>query len=227
MRQLHPSVADVSIEQAYRAPLGVRDGATWVGLCMVASIDGSTIVDGASTRLSSDNDSAVLHRLRALADVIVVGAGTVRGEGYGPPKKRGQRVGVVTASGSVDTTTALFTGGAGFLITTEDAELDAGPTVDVIRAGTTDVDLAAAFAELGTVHPHPDFVQAEGGPNLNGALLDADLLDEINVTTSPLCVGGSGARLAVDARDIAQAFELAQLVVDDDSFVYSRWLRRR
>ena len=195
---------------------------------MVTSIDGSTVVDGRSTGLSSENDGAVLRRLRSIADVVLVGAGTVRGEGYGPPKTEGQRIGVVTGSGSVDLALPLFTSGAGFVITTEDADLGAGSAdVDVIRAGRDDVDLTAAVGRLGEVHPDPAFVQAEGGATLNGALLDADLIDEINVTTSPLCVGGDGPRLIQGADDHSARYELAQLLIDDETFVFSRWLRRR
>ena len=219
--------ADTTIERAYAAPLGTRPNGPWVGLCMVASIDGSTVVEGRSAELSSPNDSGVLHQLRAIADVIIVGAGTVRGEGYGPPKKQGQRIGVVTRSGSVDTSAPLFASGAGFLITTEHTELPPGSRIDVIRAGIDSVDLRAAIARFDTVHDAPRFVQAEGGALLNGALLDADLLDEINVTTSPLCVGGSGPRLATGAAQLGHRYDLAQLVVDEQSFVFSRWLRRR
>lgn len=233
-RRVVPDVADTTIAASYTSPLGAPADRPWVGLCMVSSIDGSTVVDGRSTGLSSDNDIAVLHGLRAIADVIVVGAGTVRGEGYGPPRITGQRVGVVTASGSVDLDTPLFTSGAGFIITTTTADLgtsgnrpDEAGAVDVIRSGVDDVDLAAAIARLTEVHPEPRFVQVEGGAHLNGAVLDADLFDEINVTTSPLCVGGDGPRLTTGAGDVQQRYELAQMVIDDESFVFSRWLRRR
>ena len=92
-------------------------------------------------------------------------------------------------------------------------------------AGTTHVDLQAAISRLHEVHPTPRFVQVEGGALLNGAALDADLFDEINLTTSPLCVGGAGPRLAAGASDLALRFELAQMVIDDQSFVFSRWKR--
>ncbi len=230
-RRVVPDVADTTITDAYAAPLGAPADRPWIGLCMVSSIDGSTVVDGRSTGLSSDNDVAVLHGLRSIADVIIVGAGTVRGEGYGPPKTSGQRVGVVTASGSVDLDLPLFTSGAGFIITTTNAELGSTPAgvdaVDVIRSGVDGVDLAAAVTRLGEVHPRPRFVQVEGGAHLNGAVLDAELFDEINLTTSPLCVGGSGPRLTTGADDVEQRYELAQMVIDDESFVFSRWLRRR
>ncbi len=71
------------------------------------------------------------------------------------------------------------------------------------------------------------FVHAEGGPQLNGALATADLIDELNFTLSPHIVGGDGPRLVVGGSDVLSAFDLAHLVVDDDSFVFSRWVRRR
>lgn len=227
MRRLLPEPADdIAVEHAYASALGHRPGRPWVGLCMVASIDGSTVVAGTSAGLSSPTDAAVLSRLRALADVIVVGAGTVRDEGYGPPRKPGQRIGVVTRSGNVDLSLPLFTSGAGFLITTDDSTFDT-TGVEVIRAGTGTVDFAAALELLRRLAPVCGVVQAEGGAILNGALLDADLIDEINLTTSPAAVGGAGPRLASGAGDHLHRFELAQLAIDERSFLYARWLRQR
>jgi len=192
---------------------------------MIASIDGSTAVDGASAQLGNANDSAVLKRLRSIADVIIVGAGTARAEGYGPPSKPGQRIGVVTASARVQLDTPLFTSGAGFLITTTTAAVTA--SVDIVRAGDDAVDLLAALRALGTVCDDPRVVQCEGGPGLNGSLFSRDLVDEINVTTSPLVAGGDGARLATGAAAQSHSFGLHQLLIDDESFLFSRWLRKR
>lgn len=225
IRRVFPDSAATTIADSYAQALDQRSSAPWVGLCMVSSIDGSTVVGGKSSELSSTNDMAVLHGLRSIADVILVGAGTVRGEGYGPPKTPGQRVGVVTASGNVDASLPLFTGGAGFIITTDHAKIADG--VDVIRAGGDNVDLSAVVGRLSEMHPSPSFVQAEGGALLNGALLDADLIDEINLTTSPLCVGGSGPRVTTGAANHTARYELAQMVIDDQTFVFSRWLRKR
>jgi riboflavin biosynthesis pyrimidine reductase len=226
MRLLLPEPAGpVTVEDAYRSSLadGADTDRPWIGLSMVASIDGSTVVDGRSERLSSQTDADVLHQLRSIADVILVGAGTVRGEGYGPPKKPGQRIAVVTRSGRIDVTSPLFTSGAGVVVTTEDATI-AGD-VDVVRAGADTVDLTAAVAELASLSDDTRFIQAEGGAHLNGALADDDLLDEINLTTSPGTVGGSGPRLTNGAEDHLHRFELVQLAVDDDSFLFSRWRR--
>jgi len=228
MRRLFPEPgSEITVEEAYAAPLGAHADRPWVGLCMVSSIDGSIAVSGTSGGLSSDTDAAVLGRLRQLADVVVVGSGTVADEGYGPPKKPGQRIAVVTGSGNVDVESALFQSGAALLITTETTEVPTRPGLDVIRAGTDEVDLAAAIGALGAVVEGCAYVLAEGGAALNGALLDAGLLDELNVTTSATTVGGAGPRLATGADEQATGYDAAQIAIDDEGFVYTRWLRRR
>jgi riboflavin biosynthesis pyrimidine reductase len=185
---------------------------------MVASLDGSTVVDGRSSGLSSAADGEVLHTLRDLADVILVGAGTVRAEGYGAPKRAGQRIGVVTRTGRVDVTTPLFTSGAGFLILPED-----GPQVDAetVRAGHLTVDLCAALAQIDA-----NFIQCEGGAHLNAALAEVDLIDELNLTVSPVLSGGDGPRLMNGAMPIAHRMRLVHLLEDDD-FLFTRYVRAR
>jgi riboflavin biosynthesis pyrimidine reductase len=225
LRRILPEPAsDVTIRESYDVARPVPDGRPWIELCMVASLDGSTVVDGRSSGLSNPNDSDVFLTLRDLADVIVVGAGTARAEGYGPPRKAGQRVGVISNSGRVDATSPLFASGAGFLIVPEAAP---ETTVDTIRAGATSVDLGLAASMLTGVVAGVAFVHAEGGPQLNGALATADLIDELNLTLSPQLAGGDGPRVTVGGADVSSAFELAHLVVDEDSFVFSRWVRRQ
>ena len=201
------------------------EGRPWIGVCMIASLDGSVVVNGASGALGNPTDQHILGTLRRLADLIIVGAGTVRAEGYGPPKKAGQRIGVVTNSGAIDLETELFQSGAGFLVAPESASIDER-LVDVIRAGETSLDLEAAIALIPELIPNAQFIHAEGGPGLNASLLRADFVDELNLTLSPRLVGGSGERLTVGAPDVNQAMDLAHLLVDEDGFVFSRWVRR-
>ncbi|MDX2381635.1 MAG: dihydrofolate reductase family protein [Acidimicrobiia bacterium] len=226
MRRVHPpSPQDTTIAEAYAAPLGTRLDRPWVGLSMATSLDGSTVVDGQSGGLGNANDAAVFRQLRSLADVIIVGSGTARAEEYGPPSKPGQRVGVVTASGRLDLTSELFTSGSGFVITTERTTLNGNDGIDVLRAGVDVVDLRTALGRLDQIHDGVSTVQAEGGSTLNGALLESDLIDEINVTTAPLVIAGQGPRLAAGA-DIRLRFDLAQLAIDEDGYVFGRWVRR-
>lgn len=185
---------------------------------MVASVDGSTVLAGTSGGLSSSADRDVMLTLREIADVIIVGAGTVRSEGYGKPSKDGQRIGVVSRTGRVDTTSALFASGAGFLILPENA-----PATDIesVRAGVDEIDLEAALRALPGA---PRFVHAEGGPLLNGALAAADLIDEMNLTHSPQLTGGSGPRVLSHAPELAQRLRLAH-VLEADGFLFTRYTR--
>src|SRR4026209_1207314 len=122
MRRLFDSPPDhLPVREATDVPRPRPAERPWLGVCMVAIIDGTTVIDSNSRGLSSKTDQEVLLTLRELADVLIVGAATVRIEGYGPPRKKGQRVGVVSRSGDVDTTSPLFTSGAGFLILPDDA----------------------------------------------------------------------------------------------------------
>ena len=217
MRRLFDHPTDqVTVREAYDVERPSPTDRPWLGVCMVASIDGSTVVDSNSRGLSSKVDQEVLLTLRSLADVLIVGAATVRVEGYGPPRKRGQRVGVVSRRGDVDATSALFTSGAGFLILPDDAP---PTTVEAVRAGRGSVDLAAALSQVDA-----DFVQAEGGALLNGALAEADLIDELNLTISPVLAGGDGPRVTGGVAQLARRMRLAH-VLEDDSFLFTRYLR--
>lgn len=227
VRRLAPTPGAVDdLRGAYDHERPRPAGRPWVSLCMVASLDGSVAVDGSSGGLGNENDSAVLSAMRALADVILVGAGTVRQEGYGPPKRPGQRMAVATNSGSVDLDSELFTSGSGFVLAPRSADVDDG-RVDVIRAGDERLDIAQAVSRLDEVVPDVGHVHAEGGPSLNASLLDADLIDEIALTMSPHLAGGDGKRITSHADETLRRYRLDQLLVDDDGFVFGRWLRDR
>lgn len=223
----HPAPhAPTTVAEAYTVDRPAPAGRPWVGLCMVASLDGSVTVEGSSGGLGNPNDLDVLVTLRRLADVVLVGAGTAAGEGYGPPSKPGQRIAVATNSGRVDLDSELFTSGAGFVLAPDSATIDES-RVEVLRAGDDRLDLAGALARLHEVVPGVVYVQAEGGPTLNAALAAADLVDELDLTVSPRFVGGDGPRLVSGADELERRFDVAHLLMDTDGFVFGRWVRRR
>ena len=227
LTRLHPGpVGPITVVDAYDVERSPHDGRPWIGLCMVASLDGSIAIDATSGGLGNPNDLDVLLTLRRLADVVIVGAGTVIGEGYGPPKHAGKRVGVTTNSGRVDLDAELFASGAGFVLAPESAPIDES-RVEVLRAGSTRLDLVDAIARLDEVVPGVRYVQAEGGAQLNGAFFEHDLVDELDLSISPRMVGGPGPRVVDATVEIDRRFDLAHLLMDDDGFVYSRWVRRR
>jgi riboflavin biosynthesis pyrimidine reductase len=205
------------LASAYADPRRARvAGRPWVMVNMIASIDGATAVEGLSGGLGGPGDRAVFSLLRAVADVILVGAATVRAETYGPPKKPGQRVAVVSRTGDLDWDSALFTSGAGLAVLPED-----GPEVPVeaIRAGRGIVDLAAALRLL-----DGGVVLAEGGPTLNGLLAEAGLLDELCLTVAPLVVGGRAKRILAGPPVPATSFALAH-VLEEDGYLFCRYVR--
>jgi len=189
----------------------------WVRANFVSSLDGAATVGGRSGALNDPWDLAVFETLRALADVVVVGAGTVRAEAYDGVylpeahvawrRARGlpdhPRLAIVTDSGNLDPCSApfavrgrkerplVFAGSgaapAGLAALEEVAE--------VIRVpGGRGVDAAAMVGRLWSAGLTR--VLCEGGPTLFGALLAADLIDELCLTLSPLLVGGRGPRIA-------------------------------
>ena len=119
--------ADESCDSWQDAYVGAdRTGRSpWTILNMVQSLDGGVTSDDVSADLGSPADQEIFHTLRSLADVILVGAETVRKEDYGPPKltaemqaqreSRGQQplpeIAVVSASLALDPKSRLFEGG--------------------------------------------------------------------------------------------------------------------
>jgi hypothetical protein len=82
LRQLLPSCQDnPDLAARYAYPDGL-----WLRANMVSSADGAANLEGASAALSSDTDRRLFALLRALSDVIIVGAATVRTERYKPAR---------------------------------------------------------------------------------------------------------------------------------------------
>lgn len=216
----------------------------WLLVNMVSSLDGAIAVDDRSGGLGGPADKAVFSALRAIADVILVGAGTARAEGYGPPRPadttraarqaRSQasapRLALVTRSLDLDLTAPLFTEAEErpYVITSaaaDSARLAAVAEVaELVVTGDVEVDLPAALAALRTAGAA--VITAEGGPRLNGALLDADLIDEWALSLSPLLVGSDAARAIVGATAAAHRFRLDRLL-EGDGLLLGRWLRDR
>lgn len=218
MELLWPHRAATDPQTAYaddrRARVGERP---WVMVNMIASLDGATAVEGRSGGLGGPADRAVFDELRSLADMIVVGAQTVRTERYGPARKPGQRIGVITASADLDWSWPLFESGSGFVITTETA-----PAVPVasVRTPGDRVDLRHALSQL-----NANVVLAEGGPRLNGDLLAEGLVDELCLTIAPKLVGGRSSRVMTSATATPSDMDLAH-VASDQGYLFVRAVRR-
>jgi riboflavin biosynthesis pyrimidine reductase len=216
MRRLFPADPVDAIDvlaDAYITPSSAV-AKPWVILSMVHSIDGSTSLSGLSGPLGSDADQAVFSTLRSRADLLLVGAGTVRAEGYQPLKRAGQRLAIVSGSGALPWEEPVYTHSQTVIVAPED-----GPTLPVtaLRAGRGRVDLALALDLL-----EPRVVLLEGGSSLNAQMLALGLVDELCITTAPVTVVGSGPRIAHSATESIQPFRLVQ-ILEQDGYLFSRY----
>lgn len=236
---LGPDPAETALTELYRPPRS-----PWLRATMVSTLDGASAgSDGRSGSINNPADHRVFRLLRGLADVIVVGAGTVRTEGYRAPDidealragrlDRGQAPAPVLAvvSRSGDVPTAALTGDpAPWVFTTQESRhierlRDHLPDDRLhIRHGSIDLGQAlTTLADAGLTHQ-----LTEGGPNLLASLLAAGLVDELCLTWSPLVLGGSAARI-VDSSDLldpAVSGRPAHLL-HADGVLLGRWLLER
>jgi riboflavin biosynthesis pyrimidine reductase len=198
LRQLFPeSVDGIEPLEVYR-DLPVVEGRPAVRLNMIGSVDGAAAVDGRSGGLGGPADRKVFAALRSLADVVLVAAGTVRAEHYGPGPLP---IAVVSGSLRLDWDTPFFTAATHRPIVITAGRAPAGgrhraeTVADLVVAGDAEVDLAEAVAQLG--ERGFGHVLAEGGPSFNGSLAAAGLLDELCLTIAPVLVSGDAKRILV------------------------------
>ena len=172
---------------------------------MIISQDGHFVGPSDSSRdLTGESDLKLLLLLRALSDVVLVGANTARNENYRQPKARDEfaflnrkppRLAVVSSSLEFDLTTPLFNAGQEptivFNVGTTTPSAALLKIAHVIQLSDEDpsriaTNLIANLFELGLRK-----VTCEGGPSLLAQLLKADAINEYDLTISPLTVGGT------------------------------------
>ena len=232
MQQLLPSARPLTAADLlglYEPPTGVRAG-------FVVTTDGGIAHGGTSRTLQTPADEAVFHALRAVADAVVVGAGTARAEDYGPVRPRAdgrawraerglpEQPPLVVVSRSLDLDPqARFLGGPSILVTCAAAP-GRDRFRDVVVAGDEEVDLADAVRQLADCGLTR--LLCEGGPHLLTAMLRAGLVDELCLTHTPLLVG-SAPTLLTEAQDPSVALDLEHLVDGGDGVLLARYAVRR
>lgn len=220
----------------------------WVRGNMIASLDGGATSDGKSGGLGGPGDRALFNIMREAADVILMGAATVRIENYSGAQlsaaqrearqERGQAevppIAVITASANLDHDSMFFTRTevAPLILTCTNTVGDArrrlGAVSEVINASGADpgrVDPAVALrilAERKLLR-----VLTEGGPQLLSTLIENHLLDELCLTTAPLLVGGVARRIATGPGQVHAQMRPAHLLTDDEGYLYARYVRGR
>jgi 5-amino-6-(5-phosphoribosylamino)uracil reductase len=186
------------------------EGRPWVMVNFISSADGGTAIGGKSSGLGDDDDKALFQAMRAVADVIMVGSGTVEAENYRPVTLDDDRRERRVAAGLPEVPVlAIVSGRLGFdpearvfsdpqhrpmVITGPDAEPAKlaliGDSADMVFLD--DVTPAAILDRLGAAR----VILCEGGPTLVGQFVTEHLVDELNLTIAPTMIAGRSARVA-------------------------------
>ncbi|MCX5330696.1 pyrimidine reductase family protein [Streptomyces sp. NBC_00140] len=235
------------LAEAYAYPEPVAGGApvAWLRANMVSTLDGAAQHDGKSQPISTAADMRIFGTLRGLADVVVVGAETVRQEGYRPARARAEfaerreaagqgpapAIAVVSASLELDFSLPLFTSPLvpTLILTGAAAAPDRIATAEKAGArvviagdgvGVEPARAVRALADLGFTR-----LLTEGGPRLLGQFVAAGVLDELCVTLAPMLTAGDAQRIAGGPSvAVPHRFALVSLL-EEEGFLFGRYQR--
>lgn len=211
-------LAGGDLEEAYAI------GSPSVRVNLIVALDGAVEVGGRSAQLGGPADREILATQRAISDVVLVGAATVRSENYGPAwldadrrQRRAERdqpplpaIAVVTSAGDLDPDARLFGERRAdqpepprpYVFTTaalpEARRLDLAEVADLVVLEGDSAGGAAGPDMAAIVSAlradGHGRVLCEGGPSLFRELVEADLVDELCLTHAPV-LGGPGSRV--------------------------------
>ena len=219
----------------------------WVRSNFITSLDGGATTDGRSGGLAGPGDKELFGLMRELADVVVVGAGTVRIENYAGAQlsaaarqaRRTRRqaevpvIAIVTQSGRLDRDMLVFTKTEvpPLVLTCRAAAAETrmhlAGLADVLdcsdtEPGTVEVSaILAVLASRGMLR-----VLTEGGPRLHSTFIENGELDELCVSVAPVLVGGQARRIATGPGQVLTKMRRAHLLADDAGYLYARYVRQ-
>ena len=196
------------------------------------TLDGHATISGRSGAIGSDADTAMLVGLRTLVDAVMIGAGTMRAERYGPPvgdpakRELRERRGLagqplmVVVSGSLDLPwdAPLFTAGSGSVLICTASESEPPPTATeiVLLRQPGGCDLGGLLRHLRSDRGVRTLL-CEGGPRIHGQLVETGLVDELFVTHAPKLGGGVGPGLIAGLPEEERELELAWLLAEEST----------
>jgi riboflavin biosynthesis pyrimidine reductase len=245
VRRLWPAPAELDFAGLAAAYAPADRSVPLLRMNFVTSADGAVTVAGLAKQLTTSADQHVFRTLRMLSDVVLVGAGTLREEGYQPlrvdeARQRWRREHGLPANPVLAVVSHRLAGLSTMdtfrsapvrpiVITHESAPADAraelSTVADVVVAGTGTVDLPAAVAALAARGLRQ--VVCEGGPHLFGALHAAGAVDELCLSVSPLLVGAGPGRIVAGPAAPVEDLRLHHLLAADDGSLFARYVVRR
>jgi riboflavin biosynthesis pyrimidine reductase len=197
----------------------------YVALNFATTLDGYGAIDGRSGQIGSDTDTAMLVGLRRRFEAVMIGAGTMRAERYGPmPDGRP----LVIISGRLDLPwdAGAFTEGQGQVVCfTAEPEAEPPKTatpVELVRHPEK-VDIAAALRYL-REETGIGTLLCEGGPGLHAQLQRDGLADELFLTIAPKLAGGPGPHILEGELPDVLGHELVWLL-EHDGELFGRYRR--
>lgn len=219
------------------AQVACPDDRTWLRANFIASIDGAATRDGLSGGLGDAADRRMFDLLRYEADVVLVGAGTLRDEQYDGLRVSADAVAWRTARGlpphpvlalvsrslALDPASPLFADAPVRPIVYAVGSAPQGRrealdrVADVVEVGESDADLRRIRDDLAARGLRR--IHSEGGPHLFGALLAAGLVDALHLTLAPTLESGDAGRIVRGAPAVPAGATLASVLRSGDELL--------
>jgi riboflavin biosynthesis pyrimidine reductase len=224
MRRLLPDPSPTTVAEqldSYRPWEEAREDRPHVAMNFVATVDGRATIEGRSGPIGSDADTEMLRGLRARFEAVMIGAGTMRAERYGPMKPL-----MVIVSGRLDLPwdAPLFTqGGEALIFTASEAEPpETACSLEVVRHEGA-VNLTEALHHLRRERGIRALL-SEGGPHLHDQMQADGLVDDLFLTIAPKLSGGDAPRILEGPLPGVAQLELAWLL-EQDGELFARYRR--
>lgn len=231
-------LSDQQLLRAYAPPR-----TPWLRMNFVSSLDGAATRGGRSGHLGDSADRRLFELLRWRADVVLLGAGTARVEGYGAMRLAEDATrwrvahglsaqpvfAVVSGALDLDPASPIFTQAPVTPIVFTVAEAPAlrrselAQVAEVVDVGRRTVDPAAIRAQL--AERGLKRIHGEGGPTLFGTFLATGVVDELCLTLAPTLESGAAARIAHGAPTAPTEMELVG-ILRSGSELLLRYLRQ-
>jgi riboflavin-specific deaminase-like protein len=206
----------------------------YVAINMVATLDGRAAVNGSAVGIGSTADKRLMRELRAEADVVMHGAGTVRADPLSarvPLDLVEQRVrlglspqplgAIVTRSGNLPPRHPYYESSTVIYVRSDNPVPVSLATVEICHVASVEAivrDLARRNVQR---------ILCEGGPTLNAALFSARLIDEVYLTISPKLVAGDDPLTIVKGASFPSTIRLElRSLVELESELFLRYAVR-
>jgi 5-amino-6-(5-phosphoribosylamino)uracil reductase len=225
MRRLLPDPGPTTVSEqleTYRPGEEAGEERPLVGMNFAATVDGRATIDGRSGPIGSKTDTEMLVGLRKRFEAVMIGAGTMRVERYGPMEPL-----LVLVSGRLDLPwdAPVFAeaGEEVVIFTASEAEPpETAATVEVVRHEGA-VNLGQALAHLRRERGIRTLL-SEGGPHLHAQMQADGLVEDLFLTIAPKLAGGEAPRIIEGSLPGVAGLELAWLL-EEDGELFARYRR--